>query len=92
MEYIKKQHPLRMGRNYVTHFVEFGNLWMNYLFGFSREADYWKGCYSRGILPAPQALAVEAVVTQSGEDTVHRLVHTLQTHRALRQLCEVHHW
>lgn len=46
---------------------------------------------SRGVLPALQALAVEAVVAQRGEDPVHRLVHPLQAHGALGQLCQVHH-
>lgn len=46
---------------------------------------------SRGVLPALQALAVEAVVAQCGQDPVHRLVHPLQAHGALGQLCQVHH-
>lgn len=46
---------------------------------------------SRGVLPALQALAVEAVVAQRGEDPVHRLIHPLQAHGALGQLCQVHH-
>lgn len=50
-----------------------------------------KARLSRGVLPALQALAVEAVVAQSGEDPVHRLIHPLQAHRALGQLCQVHH-
>lgn len=45
----------------------------------------------RGVLPALQTLAVEAVVAQRGEDPVHGLVHPLQAHRALRELCQVHH-
>lgn len=47
--------------------------------------------YSRGIFPALQALAVEAVVAEGGEDAVDRLVHPLQADGALRQLSEIHH-
>lgn len=50
-----------------------------------------KARLSRGVLPALQALAVEAVVAQRGEDPVHRLIHPLQAHSALGQLCQVHH-
>lgn len=50
-----------------------------------------KARLSRGVLPALQALAVEAVVAQRGEDPVHRLIHPLQAHGALGQLCQVHH-
>lgn len=47
--------------------------------------------YSRRVIPALQTLAVEAVVAQRGEDAIHRLIHALQTHRALGELGQVHH-
>lgn len=34
---------------------------------------------------------MEAVVAESGEDAVHRLVHSLQAHGALWQLGQLHH-
>lgn len=46
---------------------------------------------TRGVIPPLQTLTVEAVVAQSGEDAIHRLVHSLQTHSALGELCQVHH-
>lgn len=47
--------------------------------------------YSRRVVPALQTLAVEAVVTQRGEDAIYGLIHALQTHRALGELGQVHH-
>lgn len=46
----------------------------------------------RGIFPALETLAVKAVVAQSGEDAINRLVHSLQAHSALGQLSQLHHW
>ena len=50
---------------------------------------YQTYCYSRVVLPTSQALSVEGVVTESCQyggcdDT---LVHSLQAHRTVRQLC-----
>ena len=39
-------------------------------------------CQLRGVAPLGQAGAVEAVVAQDGQDTVHRLVHSLQANGA----------
>ena len=46
---------------------------------------------SRGIFPPLQTLAVKAVIAESGEDAVNRLVHSLQAHSALWHLGELHH-
>jgi len=46
---------------------------------------------SRGIFPPLKTLAVKAVVAQSGEDAVNRLIHPLQAHSALWQLRQLHH-
>lgn len=48
--------------------------------------------YSRGVFPPLETLAVEAVVAQSGEDAINRLIHPLQAHGALWQLGQLHHW
>lgn len=45
----------------------------------------------RGVLPPLQTLAMKAVVAQCGEDPVHGLIHPLQTHCALWELCQIHH-
>ena len=39
-----------------------------------------------GIPPFGKAFAVEGMVAEDGQHTVHTLVHALQTHRACRQL------
>lgn len=46
---------------------------------------------SRGVFPPLETLAVKAVVAESGEDAIHRLVHPLQAHGALGQLGQLHH-
>lgn len=70
-------------------------------FGFSLEATYGlkvnikitKKCEnSRDIIPALETLTVKAVIAESGEDAIDGLVHPLQAHGALWQLCEFHHW
>lgn len=57
--------------------------------GFDRVGD--ELLHLRCVVPALQTLAVEAVVTQRGENAIHRLVHALQTHCALGELGQVHH-
>lgn len=46
---------------------------------------------SRGVFPPLETLAVKAVVAESGEYAIDRLVHSLQAHGALWQLGQVHH-
>lgn len=59
---------------------------------FHKRPCIWSLHNSRCVFPPLETLAVKAVVAESGEDAINRLVHPLQAHGALRQLGQLHHW